>query len=447
MGSLGGWFDCTCQSSRSFEIDARLELPNPHTGKPNAACWPVHAVSWRIQVLRSHGRCPMTVTKPWTAPEDKPVLPVDLSKPIPSWDSPEYPAEWPKNDPGRTVGHAYILHYLSNALLSLLRRRGRPFAVNQDIGLHFVDDRGQAQRCDPDLMVMPFPNTGKGSLRHRDMPCPPDCVIEVASRSTVDNDLGIKKEWYAWMGVREYWILDPVDSDDPAHFEHGLLLPDGPLMGWRLEQDRYEPLATFWDAAARTWSAHAPALACDILMSQALHKEETDGGYRLVAPETGGPLPSSSEKDQLLAEKDKLLAEKDVQLAEKERAIQKVVRTMAQLRYDDSTADRLRSMMQRTSTPVPAIDVVRRWMAKPSSEEFLDLARQHFGLSESSRPGFQVAVPYRFDPGCLAQSRCTAGTDGCFTRGFQTVAGACRLLGTASNECALTFPECEAAHP
>ena len=62
---------------------------------------------------------------------------------------------------------------------------------------------------------MPFPNTGNGSLRRWDMPCPPDCVFEVASPSTVQRDLGIKKEWYAWMGVREYWILDPGGFQRP----------------------------------------------------------------------------------------------------------------------------------------------------------------------------------------------------------------------------------------
>ncbi len=342
----------------------------------------------------------MAITKPRTAPEEPLTAelapPVDLSKPIPSWNTPEFPAEWSRSDEMAVVPrHVVILRYLYGALTTFLRRRGRPFAVNQEIGLHFVDAHGQAQRCDPDLIVMPFPNTGKGSLRRRDMPCPPDCVIEVASPSTVDRDLGTKKDWYAGMGGREYWILDPVDSDDPAHFEHGLLLPDGPVMGWRLEQGRYQPLTTFRDAAARTWSAYSPVLDCNILLSWELHRDETDGGYRLLDPETGEPLPSDSEKDDLLAEKDELLAkqvdqlaEKDIQLddknaqlAEKERAIKEAITTMAQLRYGDSTADQLRLMMQRTSTATPPIDVVQGRMSATSSEEFLDWARQHFGLS------------------------------------------------------------------
>ena len=61
----------------------------------------------------------------------------------------------------------FILNYLLPALTLLLRQRGRPFGVNQDIGLYFVDSNGVAQKCDPGLIVMPFPNTGNGSLRRR----------------------------------------------------------------------------------------------------------------------------------------------------------------------------------------------------------------------------------------------------------------------------------------
>ena len=143
---------------------------------------------------------------------------------------------------------------------------------------------------------MPFPNTGHGSLRLQDMLCPPTCVFEVASPSPVHRDLGLKKDWYAWMGVREYRVLDPVDSDEPNAFETGILLPDGrPLAGWQLERGRYAPLGSFWDAAAHTWSAHSSVLDCDILFSQDLHGQPLGGGYRIVDPKTGQPITSAKE--------------------------------------------------------------------------------------------------------------------------------------------------------
>ena len=93
---------------------------------------------------------------------------VDLSRPIPSRNTPEYPTEWPRDDEMPALPrHGLILNDLLTVLPLLLRQRGRPFGINQDIGLHFVDANGVAQKCDPDLIVMPFPNTGNGSLRRR----------------------------------------------------------------------------------------------------------------------------------------------------------------------------------------------------------------------------------------------------------------------------------------
>ncbi|MXZ40936.1 MAG: Uma2 family endonuclease [Caldilineaceae bacterium SB0666_bin_21] len=318
----------------------------------------------------------MGISEVWTVqaePQNAAQAPsADLSIPIPSWNTPEYPAEWPGSDEMPTVPrHVHILNYLLTALYHLLKQRGRPFGIEQDIGLHFVDSEGHGQRCDPDLIVMPFPNEGHGSLRRQDMPCPPDCVFEVASPSTVHRDLGIKKEWYAWMGVREYWVLDPVDSEDPARFASGILLPDGPLMGWRLERGRYAPLASVWDAAAHTWSAHSAVLDCKLLFVQALHGRELDGGIRIVDPETGKPIPHAREMYGRMAEKDAEIAG--------------MVATLATVRYGEATGDELQRMMPLSLAPVPNLRLVQAWMAASSSEEFLDLARQYFGLSASER--------------------------------------------------------------
>ena len=38
---------------------------------------------------------------------------------------------------------------------------------------------------------------------------PPDFVLEVASKSTVKRDVTDKRDLYAQMGVREYWLYDP----------------------------------------------------------------------------------------------------------------------------------------------------------------------------------------------------------------------------------------------
>lgn len=40
----------------------------------------------------------------------------------------------------------------------------------------------------------------------------PELCVEVLSRSTLKNDIGIKKSLYARNGVKEYWIIDPKNK-------------------------------------------------------------------------------------------------------------------------------------------------------------------------------------------------------------------------------------------
>ncbi len=41
---------------------------------------------------------------------------------------------------------------------------------------------------------------------------PPDFVLEVASESTGDIDVGIKRDYYAALGIPEYWRFDETGS-------------------------------------------------------------------------------------------------------------------------------------------------------------------------------------------------------------------------------------------
>ena len=59
----------------------------------------------------------------------------------------------------------------------------------------------------------------------------PAFVLEVLSGSTEDKDLGEKRDKYAAMGVREFWVFDPF----------GGRIPDG-VAGYRLEAGRYRPI-------------------------------------------------------------------------------------------------------------------------------------------------------------------------------------------------------------
>ena len=60
---------------------------------------------------------------------------------------------------------------------------------------------------------------------------PPDFVLEVASESTAEADLNEKRDYYAMIGVGEYWRFDKTGR------HHG-----AKLAGERLVNGEYQPI-------------------------------------------------------------------------------------------------------------------------------------------------------------------------------------------------------------
>ena len=60
---------------------------------------------------------------------------------------------------------------------------------------------------------------------------PPDFVLEVASGSTAERDLGVKRDYYAAFGIPEYWRFDETGE----HYGDR-------LAGERLVDGAYEPI-------------------------------------------------------------------------------------------------------------------------------------------------------------------------------------------------------------
>ena len=61
---------------------------------------------------------------------------------------------------------------------------------------------------------------------------PPDFVLEVASPSTAAEDVGARRDYYAEVGITEYWRFDETG-------EH----PGAKLAGDRLTEGRYESIS------------------------------------------------------------------------------------------------------------------------------------------------------------------------------------------------------------
>lgn len=131
---------------------------------------------------------------------------------------------------------------------------------------------------------------------------PPDFVLEVASRSTADVDLGPKREEYAALGIREYWRYDFT----------GEFYGVG-LAGDRLVGDRYEPIEIV-------------EIAPDVLQGESnalnlwLRWERDNPQLGWYDPATGEHIPTfDSTRAQLTAEREaRLASERRIQELEAE---------------------------------------------------------------------------------------------------------------------------------
>jgi Uma2 family endonuclease len=99
----------------------------------------------------------------------------------------------------------------------------------------------------------------------------PDMVIEISSRKTWQEDMYEKWQLYSRLGVREYFLFDPL-------YEY---LPE-PLMAWRLVDGQYIP------AKVENRRVMSEVLGLELFA--------TDTTLRLIDPKTGEILPTEAEE-------------------------------------------------------------------------------------------------------------------------------------------------------
>lgn len=104
-----------------------------------------------------------------------------------------------------------------------------------DMPLTAAPRLGSRQRRYPDLLVA-FDAKPELFRQNRgyivsEQGKPPDLVLEFASLSTRANDNGEKRDFYAALGVQEYWRFDETDDNESVR-----------LVGERLEDGIYLPL-------------------------------------------------------------------------------------------------------------------------------------------------------------------------------------------------------------
>ncbi|MFO0837058.1 MAG: Uma2 family endonuclease [Phycisphaerae bacterium] len=118
----------------------------------------------------------------------------------------------------------------------------------------FAMDLSADRKFEPDIMFLS--RRAAANLTDDRLLGPADLAIEIASTSTRGYDRGEKRECYRVGGVREYWMIDPIDRvvtlDRPAGTQVARA-SEGVL--------RSELCAGFWLRAEWLWAGPLPPVA------------------------------------------------------------------------------------------------------------------------------------------------------------------------------------------
>ena len=163
-----------------------------------------------------------------------------------------------------------------------IRYRDRPDVYVSGDLLIYYEEGSPRKSVAPDIfIVFGVANKKRNVYKLWEEPKVPDFVLEVASETTWEQDLGRKRALYAELGVREYWLFDPKDE----YF-------DPPLQGLVLRERAYRALPALVENGARTIRSE--------VLSLDLRAESGKLRFRDLA--TGQYLKSHAEATKALAE-------------------------------------------------------------------------------------------------------------------------------------------------
>ncbi len=152
-----------------------------------------------------------------------------------------YPAERLPESDGKPMAetdkHRDQMVNIIYGLREQLRPNPRCY-VSGNIFVYYRDEQGERQSVSPDvLVVLGVENKERRYYNIEVEGKAPDLIIELISTSTKLEDLGGKRVLYASLGVREYYIFDPLREVIPSQLR-GFRLFEGeylPMVGGRLQ--------------------------------------------------------------------------------------------------------------------------------------------------------------------------------------------------------------------
>ena len=104
--------------------------------------------------------------------------------------------------PSPTVKHQILVTKISNELHKTCHSNGILLVAPIDV---YLDEKNIFQ---PDVIFIT--NENLSIIQDDKVSGAPDLVVEILSPSTGKRDKTTKKEAYAYFGVKEYWIVDPI---------------------------------------------------------------------------------------------------------------------------------------------------------------------------------------------------------------------------------------------
>lgn len=140
---------------------------------------------------------------------------------------------YPSSD-GKPVAETYLHLYALLVTLEVLKQylRGRRATVLGNQFLYYAEGFPKL-RVAPDVMVIfDVEPGGRDNYKIWEEKQVPAVIFEMTSKSTKAEDMDEKKTLYEQLGVQEYWLFDPKGE-----------WIENQLQGYRLQEDRYQPIA------------------------------------------------------------------------------------------------------------------------------------------------------------------------------------------------------------
>lgn len=197
---------------------------------------------------------------------------------------------------GETSHHINAILYLLAALRHFFRQVEQIY-VGANMLFYYEEGDPTSYRVPDVFVVKGVPEHERRVYKLWVEGVAPSVIFEISSRSTRHEDTGLKKGLYEMLGVREYFVFDPLDE---------YLKPR--LQGWLLQRQSYQPITPSPEGAL-------------ISLELGLILKPDGTLLRLIDPATGRPIPTLDEAAaQIEREIERAETEARHALAEAQRA-------------------------------------------------------------------------------------------------------------------------------